>query len=234
MTVRTWAETLAEATFRLTGAGDVLDDLVALLGDAATITGASAAGLLAVGPAGALELVAATSHGTAELELYELQNDQGPCVEAIRTRAVVAASAEDLTFRWADVGRSMLRSGIRSVHAFPVLWHGDAVGALNLFHRDDGGLTDERRRAGHAVANLAALALSRPAEVSTVVLQQRVLEALEHRLVVEQAKGVLAYVWDVDMAEAYGLIVRTAAGQGRPLTEVAARIVEDAGPAAPR
>lgn len=234
MTTRTWGEALAEATLRLTRADAVLDNVVSLLDDAATVTGASSAGLLAAGPGGALELVAATSHGTGELELYELQHDQGPCLEATRTRAVVAASSEDLTSRWADVGRAMLRAGIRSVQAFPVLWHDDAVGALNLFHHDDDGLTDERRQAGSAFANLAALALSRPAAVSTEVLQQRVLEALEHRLVVEQAKGVLAYVWDVDMPEAYRLLVRTAADQGLPLTAVAARIVQDAGPRSPQ
>ena len=75
---------------------------------------------------------------------------------------------------------------------------------------------------------MAALLLARPSDLSVGTVQQQVLEALESRVVVEQAKGVLSYLWKVDMEQAYRLLVQAATDQGRPLTEVATRILQDA------
>ncbi|CAA9301703.1 MAG: hypothetical protein AVDCRST_MAG48-1377 [uncultured Friedmanniella sp.] len=228
MTAQTLAEAYADAAHRLAGRTDVLGNSVALLQDAAALMGGAAAGLLVRRPDGALELVACTSHRAAELELYERQERRGPCAEAIRTGRVVSAGAGDLGRRWGGVGQAVLDAGFRRVDAFPVFWHDDVLGALNLFHGEGGPLEPEAERTGATFATMAALLLARPSDLSTGTVQQQVLAALESRVVIEQAKGVLAYLWRVDMAQAYALLVQAAADQGRPLTEVASRIVEDA------
>jgi len=229
MTADTLAQAYADAASRLAGRTDVLGNTVALLTDAAALMTADAAGLLVQRPTGGLELVACTSHQATELELYERQVQLGPCSEAISTGRFVSAGPDDLASRWDGVGQAMLDAGFRRVEAFPVFWRETVLGALNVFHTEDRLLGPEHERVGATFATLAALVLARPGDLPTGAVQQQVLEALESRVVVEQAKGVLSYVWKVDMAGAYELLVRAAADQRRPLAEVAARIVADAG-----
>lgn len=229
MTAHTLAEAYADAASRLAGRTDVLGNTIALLTDVAALMAGEAAGLLVQRPAGGLELVACTSHRATELELYERQVQLGPCSEAISTGRFVSAGPDDLASRWDGVGRAMLDAGFRRVEAFPVFWHETVLGALNVFHTEDRELGPEEQRTGATFATLAALVLARPGQLSGGTVQQQVLEALESRVTLEQAKGVLSYVWKVDMARAYELLVQAAADQGRPLTEVAARIVADAG-----
>ncbi|GAA1434592.1 GAF and ANTAR domain-containing protein [Microlunatus lacustris] len=229
MTAHTLAQAYADAASRLAGRADVLGNTIALLTDAAALMAGDAAGLLVQRPSGGLKLVACTSHRATELELYERQERSGPCSEAISTGRFVSAGPDDLASRWDGVGQAMLDAGFRRVEAFPVLWQETVLGALNVFHTEDRPLGPENERAGATFATLAALLLARPGDLSTGTVQQQVLEALESRVTLEQAKGVLSYLWKVDMARSYDLLVQASADQGRPLTEVAARIVADAG-----
>ena len=105
----------------------------------------------------------------------------------------------------------------------------DRSTTLNVFHTEDRPLGPEHERTGATFATLAALLLARPGDLSAGSIQQQVFEALESRVVLEQAKGVLSYTWKVDMPQAYELLVQAAADQGLPLTEVATQIVADAG-----
>lgn len=228
MTAQTLAQAYADAAQRLAGRTDVLGNTVALLRDAAALLGGDAAGLLVRQPGGGLELVACTSHRATELELYEKQERVGPCIEAISTGRLVTAGPDDLARRWDGVGRAVLDAGYHRVEAFPVFWHEDVLGALNVFRTEDGPLPPDGERTGATFATMAALLLARPADLSVGTVQQQVLEALESRVVVEQAKGVLSYLWKVDMEQAYRLLVQAATDQGRPLTEVATRILQDA------
>lgn len=229
MTADTLAQAYADAAARLAGRTDVLGNTVALLTDAAALMAAEAAGLLVQRPSGGVELVACTSHRATELALYAGQERLGPCSEAISTGRFVSAGPDDLGSKWDGVGQAFLDAGFRRVEAFPVFWRETVLGALNVFHTEDRPLGPEHERTGATFATLAALLLARPGDLAAGTVQQQVLEALESRVVVEQAKGVLSYVWKVDMARAYELLVQAAADQGRPLTEVAARIVADAG-----
>ncbi|SDT32727.1 GAF domain-containing protein [Friedmanniella luteola] len=228
MTAQTLAEAYADAARRLAGRTDVLGNVVALLVDAAALLGGQAAGLLVRRPDNTLELVASTSHRPAELDLYQRQQRWGPCVQAVRTGRVVVAGAHELGERWNGIGVAVLDAGFCRLEAFPVFWHDDVLGALTVLHAEDRPLDPDAEETGATFATMASLALARPAEQSTSSVEQLVLQALESRVVVEQAKGVLAYDWGVDTPAAYALLVRAASDQDRPLTEVAARIVADA------
>lgn len=230
MTAHSLAEAYADAAHRLVGSLGVVGNLVPLLDDCAALTGGQAAGLLARGATGGLELVSATSHRAAELELYELQHETGPCVEAVQTGRVVITRTDAAPTRRTDLQREMAAAGFRTITAFPVLWHHDPIGAVNVFHTESVELTPELRRTGEAFATMAALVLAQPSSVSTEQIEVRVLEILQSRVVVEQAKGVVAYQEDVDMETAFRVVLRMAAVEGISVLDVALRIVGDAGP----
>jgi hypothetical protein len=230
VTSRSADQVLAAATARLIDQTDAATSLALLLADCLEALHADAAGLLVGEPLHELELLSATSHRTTELELYQVLNRIGPCVEAIASGRYVAVSgATDLTTRWPPVGQAILDAGFQTVHAFPMHWRGTVIGALNIFFRrdvDDGSAN--HLATGQALANIATLVLAQPDEHDLGMLRSRVRRALSGRLVIEQAKGVLAYRENLEMDEAYDRLTAIAARQGSGLTVVACRLVEDA------
>ena len=167
MTAHTIAEAFADAAARLTSGVDQSGDLVALLGDCTALLGAESAGLLVDVPGEGLALLSSTSHSTDVLELYELQNGFGPCIQAVEDNTEVWAGRDELENGWPPVGRAIVGAGYSAVHAFPLRWHDRAVGALNLFIGGDGDLDQDQRRLGQAFANMAVavLARSRPGQL---------------------------------------------------------------------
>jgi hypothetical protein len=225
MTAHTIAEAFADAAARLTGGADVAGDLVALLTDCTGLMQMESAGLLIDVPGEGLALLSSTSHTTAVLELYELQNGHGPCIQSVQDNAVVTAAGDELQEAWKPVGRAIVDAGYVAVHAFPLRWQDRAVGALNLYATDAHELDADGLGLGQAFANMAVavLAQSRPATWEEV--HQLILDVLDDRIVIEQAKGVLAVQNDVGLPEAYRLLVTTADQQGVPLSELAGRIL---------
>jgi transcriptional regulator with GAF, ATPase, and Fis domain len=230
VTTRSADQVLADATARLIEQTDVAGSLALLLADCIEALDADAAGLLVGEPLHELELLSATSHRTSELELYQVLNGTGPCVEAITSaRHVTSSVATDLTTRWPPVGQAILDAGFETVHAFPLHWHGSIIGALNIFFRRpvDRDLADHLATA-QAIANIATLILLQPAEHDLDALRSRVQDALSGRLVIEQAKGILAYREHLDLGEAYDRLTAIAASRGSGLTVAARQLIEDA------
>ena len=225
MTAHSIAEAFADAAARLTGRADVAGDMVALLTDCVSLMDMESAGLLIEVPGEGLALLSSTSHTTDVLELYELQNGLGPCIEAVRQNTIINASGRDLESQWQPVGRAIVSAGYMAVHAFPLRWQDRAVGALNLFATTEGELDDDRQRLGQAFANLAVavLAHTRPGAWSDV--HQVILGVLTDRIAIEQAKGVLAVQKHIDLSEAYTLLVATACQRGIPLSEFADQVI---------
>jgi ANTAR domain len=225
MTAQTIAEAFADAAARLTGGVDVAGDLVALLADCTALMQMDSAGLLVDVPGEGLALLSSTSHTTTVLELYELQNGLGPCIQAIEDNAVVSAAEAELEESWEPVGRAVVDAGYSAVHAFPLRWHERAVGALNLFATDVRELDEDRRGLGQAFANMAIAILAQSRPASWAEVHQLILGVLDDRIVIEQAKGVLAVQYDTDLSEAYTLLVTNAGQQGIPLSELAAQVL---------
>lgn len=228
MTRMTLTTAVTAAARRLTEDTDVSGHILRLVTDCADVMQADAVGVLAAGPHDTLDIVGATSSTMVQLELFEIQQDQGPCMEAIGTAEVVTASDDELTDRWNKAGGAMLDAGFHSVHAFPLLWHQRAVGALNVFHRAPTALNVELRHAGEAFATLAALVLARPNDLDTTQLHQHVLDVLESRTVIQQAKGVIADQNQISVEVAFDLLVDAARVHQRPLVTEAADIVSRA------
>jgi GAF domain-containing protein len=174
-----------------------------------------------------LDLLAASSHTAAALETYQLQVGDGPCIEALhRDEDVSVVGEAALRARWPDLGAALARAGYRSANAFPMRWRGRAFGALNVFHTHAHPLTADERVIARGLTDIAAVAIvhadSRP-DLDAVAHAVRSTAA--HRAQIEQAKGAVRYLRELDEGEAFDVLVRRSRSSGRPLTTVAQEVL---------
>ncbi|MCA5893997.1 GAF and ANTAR domain-containing protein [Isoptericola sp. NEAU-Y5] len=230
MTPRTPADSLAEAASALVREHDVSDLLERLVRDAARQADGDAAGLLARPSGGVpLEVLTATDHAAAHLEIYQARVDEGPCVDVWTTGLpVVAAGRAEILDRWPTAGRAILDAGFAHVHAYPLAWRGRVLGGLNIFGRGSRAPDEECVRIAHAFADMLTLLVAQPANVPDDEIDLRLGQALGARVVVEQAKGVLAQTLGIDMAKAYEVLLERRDRSGATLTETGHRIIAEA------
>ncbi|ORB66702.1 GAF and ANTAR domain-containing protein [Mycolicibacterium tusciae] len=207
---------------------DVVDLLTELTERCAQLLDVEAAGFLLVDPLNQLRLLAATTEQAHELELFQLQADEGPCVDCYSTGQPV--SVADLTVaaeRWPRFVPAALDAGFASVHAVPMRAAGIVLGALGLFGSGSGELNDADRLVAQTLAHIACVAIlqEHAPTPSTVIPQLR--SALASRVIVEQAKGYLREALDVSVEEAFRLVRAYARANGEHLTEVAQRLMTD-------
>jgi hypothetical protein len=207
---------------------DVVELLTELTERCADLLDIAAAGFLLADPLGQLRVMAATSKQTRELELFQLQADQGPCVECYATgRPVSVADLRVAASRWPRFVPAALEAGVASVHAVPMRAAGLVLGSLGLFGSRPGELTDADLLVAQTLAHVACVAIlqEHPPTPSTVIPQLR--SALTHRVVVEQAKGFLRERFDISVEEAFSLLRRYARTHGDHLTDVARQLMAD-------
>lgn len=221
------ADALAKASSALVGETDVAGFLANLLESSTEVLRLDAAGVL-VEDDGHFDLLAASSHAAVELELHQAQLEEGPCVDAYSSGAAVNAGSSEVLTRWPRFGPSMTDSGFHAVHASPLRWHGVALGAMGMFRRADEELTPDEETVAQAFADLATLLIVQTDKVDLDNVKRRIQEVLTTRIVIEQAKGVLAETSGVTMAEAYQMLLDRAAQIGARLTTTAREVVDEA------
>jgi transcriptional regulator with GAF, ATPase, and Fis domain len=205
---------------------DVVELLSGLTTDAVQLLDVTSAGLLLADTGGVLHLLAASSEATGELELYQLQRNEGPCLDCFNSGEPV--SVPDLsseTGRWPQFAAAAASAGFAAVHAVPMRLRNTVLGALNLFNTRTGPLAEEDLALAQALAHVASVALVQDkaaADEDLVVSQLNV--ALTSRVVLEQAKGVLAQVGAVDMADAFTALRHYARDHDQRLTDVASAV----------
>jgi GAF domain-containing protein len=213
---------------------DVNELLTQLAADCARMLDVSAVGLLLADPRGALHVVAASSERVADLEAFQVQREQGPCHTCYLDGQPVnvpdlAAAAE----RWPEFAAVAATAGVASVHAVPMRLRDAVVGALNLFGATPGALNDEDLRLAQALADVATVALIQDrAATDRNLVNEQLQNALDSRVILEQAKGVLSYSGDLDMPAAYAALRTYARDHNVKLTELARALVNRAVPAA--
>ena len=212
---------------------DVLELLTDLTARCSQLLDVEAAGLLLADPRGRLHLLAATSEESRELELFQLQADEGPCLECYSSgQPISVADLSAEAERWPQFVPAAADSGFVSVHAVPMRAAGTVLGALGLFGTTTGDLGDADTLVAQTLAHIACVAILQDApHTSTTVLPQ-LRTALSSRIVVEQAKGYLREHFDVTVEAAFGLLRQYARTQGEHLTEVCRLLIKD--PAARR
>lgn len=228
MTSTTSGAAFATATAAMIRGTDGASTVHVLLADCLDLLDADTAGVLVRAGGSDIELLAATSHQARDLELYQSQSHSGPCIETIEhSRSVEAAGEADLLARWPDFGRAMTAAGFLTVHTSPMRWHDNALGGVNLFWRKERQLAPEERELAQAFADICTLALMQPATAEDTSITQRLLAALQGRVDIERAKGVLAETENVDTAGAFDLLVQRSKQTGRPLSDIARAILRD-------
>jgi transcriptional regulator with GAF, ATPase, and Fis domain len=219
--------TLVELADGLVDDYDVVELLSLLTDRCVEVLGVSAAGVMLVAPEGDLRVVASSSEAMRVVELFELQSDEGPCLDCYRSGEAV--NHEDLTTvdaRWPRFAPVAVEAGFRSVHALPMRLRGSIIGALNLFGTDEGALAEEDVVAGRALADVATIAIlqQRVASESRVLIDQ-LNHALTSRVVIEQAKGVLAERAGLSMESAFEAMRRHARHHNLRLADVARSVI---------
>lgn len=216
------AEVLAEH-------GEPLDLAHRLVRHCAALLSASAVGLLVEDSRRELQLLAATPCATRAVELLQLDLGQGPCLEAYRTGAVVSvATAAELRERWPEFARGTAELGVVAVHSVPVRSGGRTIGALNLFRDHEGPYTALESDVAHAMATFGAVGITQLEHVAEGArVQAQLQEALDSRIVIEQAKGALAQRHGTDPDEAFQRLRSQARSQRRRLREVAQEVVAE-------
>lgn len=203
-------------------------DLLALLADRCTeLFDVSAAGVMLGTPDGELRVVASSSEAMRVVELFELESEEGPCLDAYRTgSAVVHDSLADTSGRWPAFAPVALGAGFRSVLAVPMHLRGDLVGAIELFRPHDGRLDDSDLFAIQALTDMATIAVLHHRMMREAqTLNEQLSHALHSRIVIEQAKGVVAVGAGVTMEEAFDRLRNYARSHNLRLHDVASACV---------
>jgi len=231
MSDRQLAEAFVELADTLVDDFDVVDFLHQVTVRCAQVLGVSAAGVLLTDQRGALRVVAASTEQTRLLELLQLQTDQGPCPECFHTgQPISVADLSGTTSRWPRFAAEARQIGFASVHALPMRLRTDVIGTLNLFDTQPGALDEDTIRLGQALADVATIGLLQARAVHhRETLAEQLQTALNSRIVIEQAKGVVAERRHLDMDQAFTLLRGTARASNRRLSELARAVVEGSG-----
>jgi GAF domain-containing protein len=220
------ADVFVELADTLVDDFDVIDFLHVLAGRCVELLGISAAGLLLTDQSGALQVVAASSERTRLLELFQLQTDQGPCVDCFRTGQSVSVADLSSAGRWPRFTAAAAEVGFAAVHALPMRLRDEIIGALNLFDVDPGPLEESELRIGQALADVATIGLLQQRAIHRRdTLTEQLQTALNSRVLIEQAKGVLAERHQLDLDQAFAMLREGARSRNRRLSELAAGVV---------
>lgn len=218
-----------EVADTLVGEFDLIEFLHLLADRTAGLVQASAVGLLLADQRGKLEFMAGSDENVKLLELFQIQNQEGPCLDAFRTaRPVINADLRAAGARWPRFAPHATAAGFCSVHAFPLRLRSEVIGALNLFGTDVGAFDEADVQVVQAVADVATIGLLQERTIRrSEVLTEQLQGALNSRIVIEQAKGAIAQAHGVGVDEAFARMRGYARGTRRRLSEVAHAVVAD-------
>jgi GAF domain-containing protein len=205
---------------------DIVDFLQGLSADSVEILGAEAAGVMLADPRGGLRVIASSDERMRLLELFELQGAQGPCLDAFSTGRAVQASAADSRIRWPAFAPHASDAGFRIMCAVPLRVRTDVIGALNLFRGTDEPFTDAEMDIAQAMGEMAAIGLIQERALrERTLLTEQLQAALTSRVVIEQAKGMLAEYLTMTVDDAFQLLRNHARERNRKLSDVASDVV---------
>jgi transcriptional regulator with GAF, ATPase, and Fis domain len=207
---------------------DVIDFLHMLTDRSVRLLAVSAAGVMLADPRGQMRVAAASSEQAGLIELFQIQNDQGPCLDCCRTgQPVTAADLAGPDQRWPRFADAAARAGFDAVHALPMRLRDQVIGALNLFSAGTGQLGPAGLRIGQALADVATIGLLQERNVRRAeTLAEQLQAALNSRVVIEQAKGKLAERLGLDMDQAFTLLRQQARDTNQRLTDVARDFID--------
>ena len=205
---------------------DVIEVLTLLSSRSVELLEAAAAGILLADSEGKLRVIGASTEQVGLLELFQIQNDEGPCLDCYQTGAIVRSSSLDEISPWPRFAQECVNAGLPSVCAVPLRLKDLVLGCLNLFMSEPIGLSDSEISLAQALADVASIAIVQDQATRQAAMREGHLQhALTSRVSIEQAKGMICERGRVDMDEAFNRLRSYARSNNRGLTEVAESVV---------
>jgi GAF domain-containing protein len=227
--VQRLAEVFVEVADTLVDDFDVIEFLESLTRRTAEVSDTASAGLLLADPHGRLQYMASSATSVKLLELFQLQYQEGPCLDCFNTgTAVVNTDLHHAGERWPRFAPRAVEAGFQSVHAFPLRHRQKVIGALNLFSTDTGRLEATDVRIIQSLADIATIGLLQERTIrSAEILTEQLQSALNSRVTIEQAKGVLARTHGIGVDAAFDLMRGYARAHHHRLSDVARDVVSE-------
>ncbi len=220
------ATTFVEIVDTLVGDFDVIEVLTLLTSRCVELLDAAAAGILLADGDGHLRVIGASTEQIQLLELFQVQNNEGPCLDCFRTGQVVLHSDLDAVSPWPQFAAECATAGFASVCAVPLRLQAHTLGCLNMFMAEPGGLTTSDVALAQALADVASIAIIQDqATRDSAIREGQLQHALNSRIAIEQAKGMIAENGQIDMDEAFSRLRSYARSHNRGLTELAEALV---------
>ena len=206
---------------------DLIELLTVLADRCVALFDAAAAGILLADPDGRLRVMAASNERAELLELFQVQSDEGPCLDCYRSgEAIINPDLRNDT-PWPRFSAESIRLGFESVCALPMRLRNDVLGCLNLFMAKPVNLADPDVALAQALADVASIAIMQDAANRSASTRELQLQhALDSRIIIEQAKGMIAEHESVNMNAAFSLMRTFARNHNVPLTEAAGDLVD--------
>lgn len=224
-------EALGAFSAAITDGVDATSVLQMLLTDCVQTSDAATAGILVSAEKDHLDLLPAHSHRATELELHQANLAAGPCYDVVDTgQHILEAGDEGLMRRWPQFASLMLDLGLHAVIAVPMRWRSQVLGGLNIFWGDPtAALRDGRVQTAQIFADFCAIAVMQDhsPEPAAKLVADHLRAALDGRVVIERAKGVLSFRDNLDMDEAYDRLIELSREAAQPLMTTALRLLED-------
>jgi transcriptional regulator with GAF, ATPase, and Fis domain len=223
------AEVFVEVADTLVDEFDVIEFLQMVTSRTSDLVEAHAAGLLMADERGHLQLLAASDERAEMIELFQVQSHQGPCQDCYRGGvAVINADLREATAIWPHFAPRAVAAGFRSVHAFPLRLRSRVIGALNVFGTDVGEMSPQDARIIQALADVATIGLLQERAIRrNAALAGQLQNALSSRIVIEQAKGVLAHIHGITPDLAFTRLRDYCRRHNARLSATARQVVED-------
>jgi GAF domain-containing protein len=223
------AQAFVELADTLVAGYDLMDFLQTLIDRCVELLEVDAAGLMLADSRGVLRLVAASTEQARVVELFQIQNDEGPCLDCYRTGQAVIVSdirGDRATDQWPQFTAAAREAGYAGVHAIPMRLRDQVIGTLNLFRTAPDGLTPAVVVAATALVDVATIGILQERAVRQQEYVAGQLQvALNSRVVIEQAKGVVAERLRVTPDEAFVLLRRFARDHNYRLTELSGDVI---------
>ena len=223
------AAVFVEVSDTLVSQFDIIEFLQMVTLRTAELIDAAAVGLLLADQHGELQFMAASDEATTLLELFQVQTEEGPCLEAYRTRVpVVIPDVRTASDRWPLFAPRAVEAGFRSVHAVPMHLRDQVIGAMNLFSTHTGGMEPNELVIVQSLADTATIGLIQERAIRRgEMLSEQLHSALNSRVVIEQAKGALARIHSIDVDAAFRLMREYARRTNQRLGDVASFVITD-------
>ncbi|MHB1209710.1 MAG: GAF and ANTAR domain-containing protein [Acidimicrobiales bacterium] len=220
--------TLVELADNLVDNYDVIEVLTMLSDRCVEVIDVAAAGVMLAQPGGELQYIASSNAPMRVLELFQIQSNEGPCMDCfIDGEPIVNYPLNATDPRWPRFTPRAIEQGFRSVHCLPLKLRGRTIGGLNLFHGEGGSLQSDDVLVMRGLAHVATIAIvQHRATLDAKSLNDQLGLALNSRIIIEQAKGMVSQATDCDMDMAFARLRAHARNHNQRLTDVAKSVVD--------